>query len=75
MKLVDVKKGLSKEFVFDTYIRIVYDYIDYEEITRKEMLKEIVDMYHDENFMYYICTQRELEFIEKFYSKKIKNTE
>lgn len=75
MKLVDVKKGLSKEFVFDTYIRIVYDYIDYEEITRKEMLKEIVDMYHDENFMYYICTQRELEFIEKFYSKKIKNTD
>lgn len=39
------------------------------------MLKEIVDMYHNEKFMYYICTQRELEFIEKFYSKKIKNTE
>lgn len=70
MKLVEARVKLPKELVYDTYIRIVYDYRDYDEISRKEMLKEIIDIYHEENFMYHICTKRELEFISKFYKQK-----
>ena len=70
MKLVEARVKLPKELVYDTYIRIVYDYRDYDEISRKEMLKEIIDIYHEENFMYHICTKRELEFVSKFYKQK-----
>lgn len=72
MKLYNARKNFQKNDVYDTYSRIVYDYEDYEEITRKEMLSQIVDMYHQEKFMYYICTKRELEFINKFYNKQLK---
>ena len=72
MKLYNARKNFQKYDVYETYLRIVYDYEDYEEITRKEMLSQIVEMYHQEKFMYYICTKRELEFINKFYNKQLK---
>jgi hypothetical protein len=72
MKLYDARNKLPKDLVYETYIRIVYDYNSYNEITRKNMLKEIVETYHNKNFIYYICTKRELDFISMFYKKEIK---
>lgn len=72
MKLYNARKNFQKYDVYETYIRIVYDYEDYEEITRKEMLSQIIEMYHQEKYMYYMCTKRELEFMNKFYKKELK---
>lgn len=71
MKLYDARKKFYKEDVYETYLRIVYDIEDYEEITRKKMLSQIVETYHQDKFMYYMCTKRELDFIKKFYKKSL----
>ena len=52
MKLVDEFIRREKYYVYDLYSRIVFDAKDYDKITRKKMIEEIVDEYknHPEIF-------------------------
>lgn len=52
MKLVDEFIRREKYYVYDLYSRIVFDAKDYDKITRKKMIEEIVDEYknHSEIF-------------------------
>lgn len=70
MKLVEVLKKNIKEDVYDTYLEIVYAPKDYNNVSRVQMAKEIIKEYSQENFLYHMCTKRELTFLKYFCSKK-----
>lgn len=71
MKLKDEFVKLPKEMVYETYISIVYDCDDYDNITRNKMLDEILKEYAQENYLYYICTTRELDFLKYAINRQI----
>lgn len=71
MKLRDEFLKLPKDIVYELYLRIVYDVKDYDHITRNKMLEEIEKEYQQENYLYYICTKKELDFLKHFYGKKL----
>ena len=56
-------KYYKKEYVFDSYSRIVEDFKDYEKITKVNMLKEILKVYSDYQNIIDICTGRELKYL------------
>lgn len=68
MKLKDEYLKLSKEMLYETYLKIVYKPKDYDNITRNKMLEEIIKEYDQENYLYHICTRKELDFL-KYISK------
>lgn len=68
MKLKDEYWKLPKEMLYETYLRIVYKPKDYNNITRNKMLEEIIKEYNQENYLYHICTRKELDFL-KYISK------
>ena len=68
MKLKDEYLKLPKEMLYETYLKIVYKTKDYDNITRNKMLEEIIKEYNQENYLYHICTRKELDFL-KYISK------
>lgn len=68
MKLKDEYLKLPKEMLYETYLKIVYKSKDYDNITRNKMLEEIIKEYNQENYLYHICTRKELDFL-KYISK------
>ena len=62
MKLKDEYLKLSKETLYETYLRIVYKVKDYDNITRNKMIEEIIKEYGQKEYLYHICTERELDF-------------
>ena len=64
MKLKDEYIKLPKEIVYDTYCKIVYEVKDYDDIARSKMLDDIIKEYKQKNFLYHICTGKELDFLE-----------
>lgn len=71
MKLKDEFIKLPKEMLYETYLKIVYDEKDYDNITRNKMLEEIIKEYNNEGYLYSICTQKELEFLKYAKNKTI----
>ena len=57
-------KYYKKEYVFDSYSRIVEDFKDYEKITKVNMLKAIFNVYSDYQNIIDICTTRELKYLK-----------
>lgn len=62
---------LPKDMVYDMYISLVYEFKDYDDISRSKMLDSIIKEYNQENYLYHICTTKELDFLKKFYNKKL----
>lgn len=62
---------LPKDLVYETYLKIVYDVKDYDDITRNKMLDEIIKEYRQSNFLYHICTDKELAFLNYVKSNKL----
>ena len=71
MKLKDEYVKLPKEMLYETYLRIVYDPKDYDNITRNKMLEEIIKEYDQDNYLYHICTRKELDFLKYISNKRI----
>ena len=71
MKLKDEYVNLPKEMLYETYLKIVYNTKDYDNITRSKMLEEIIKEYNQENYLYHICTRKELEFLKCISNKKL----
>lgn len=72
MKLKQEFIKLDKPFVYDQYIRIIYDYKDYDDITRAKMLDEVIKYYNEDyRSMLEICTMKELHFLKKFINKDL----
>lgn len=64
MKLKDEFIKLPKDMVYDMYSSIVYDIKDYDDISRSKMLDDIVKEYKQKDYLYSICTKRELDFLK-----------
>ena len=71
MKLKDEYLKLSKEMLYETYLRIVYNAKNYNNITKNKMLEEIIKEYAQENYLYCICTKKELDFLKYIKNKKL----
>lgn len=65
MELVEFgSKFINKPMVYDSYFRITGNDKDYDKITRKKMIGEIIDFYSDYKNIIDICTVRELNFLD-----------
>ncbi len=64
MKLKDEFIKLPKLLLYEMYLRLVYDPKDYDRISRKKMLEEIIKEYNQEDYLYHICTRKELDFLK-----------
>lgn len=71
MKLKDEFKKLPKDLVYDIYLSLVYSPKDYDNITREKMLDNIAKEYNQENYLYNICTEKELKFLKYIKDKEI----
>lgn len=71
MKMHEEINHLRKEYVFESYTRIVYNNKDYEKITKVKMLDAIYDVYSDYNNIIDICTTRELKYLKMVLDNKL----
>ena len=71
MKLKEEFIKAPKPMIYEMYSRIVYDIYDYDDITRSKMLDEIIKEYSQKNFLYHMCTAKELEFLKYAVKKQI----
>ena len=72
MKLKDELAKLPKDIVYYTYESLVYKCKDYDNITRTKMVDEILDIYAKyEDYLYDICTYKELEFLKIIETKEL----
>lgn len=71
MNIKDEYINLPKDMLYETYLKIVYRAKDYDNITRSKMIEEIIKEYKQENYLYYICTEKELKFLKYVNNKKL----
>lgn len=71
MKLKDEYIKLPKNMLYETYIKIVYRTKDYDNIARSKMIEEIIREYNQENYLYYMCTEKELKFLKYANNKEL----
>ena len=62
---------LRKDYVYDSYTKIVDDFKDYEKITKVKMLDAIYKVYSDYNNIISLCTVRELKYLKKLIESQI----
>lgn len=75
MKLKDEYLKLTKETLYETYLRIVYKVKDYDNITRNNIIEEIIKEYSQKDYLYHICTKRELNFLKYINNKKLSTSD
>ncbi len=69
MKMFEFIENCSKDTVYDSYFRIVFEPKEQDKISNIEMIKEIYDLYNDETFLPYILTKKEVNYLEKVINK------
>lgn len=65
MKMIDYLKKVGKKEIYSHYYKIMEDTKEYEKISGKKMIEEIIKFYSDYNNILEICTEKELKFLEK----------
>lgn len=71
MKLKDMYKNLDKDTIYDYYSAICYQTKNYDNISRNKMIDSILKQYEYKNYLYHICTEKELIFLDKILKNKI----
>ena len=72
MKLREVLGKYSKDEVYDLYMAICYSNKGYEKITKGKMIEEIIKQFQAENYLYNLCTKRELDCLKKIKNRQIR---
>ena len=67
MKIIDNINMYDKDGVFDSYSRIVEDFKDYDNVTRKQMIKEMYKVYETSENIVDLCTERELKYLKMYF--------
>lgn len=76
MKLLDVGKRFNKSLIYNEYVNVTDDWVDYEKITRIKMLNGIIKEYNDNpNKIVEYCNEEELKLLEKLVNNKVKKYE
>ena len=65
MKMIEYLKETSKLDVFNAYFRISDDPKEYEKITGKKIIEEIIKIYSNSSIIIELCTEKELKFLER----------
>ena len=66
MKLREDIVKEPKGLVYDYFYRsLVYETKDYDNISRKQMVEEIIKEYSNSHYLFNICTERELKFLKR----------
>ena len=73
MKLYDYLMNFKKEGVYDIYFRVCFDRKDYNAITKKKMIEEIIMVYQNPYILIDLCSAKELKLIEKLLKLKGKD--
>lgn len=60
-----------KDYIHEKYTRIVYNFKDYEKISRVKMVEEVYKIYDNYNNIIDICTTRELKYLKSIVEGKI----
>ena len=71
-EIVKEPKGLVYDYF---YYSLVYEKKDYDKITRKQMVEEIIKEYNKDYYLFQICTERELKFLKYLQNHDITNEE
>lgn len=71
MKMYNEINYLRKDYVYDSYTKIVDDFKDYEKITKVKMLDAMYKVYSDYNNIISLCTVRELKYLKKLIESQI----
>ena len=61
---MDEINSFRKDYVYDQYMRIVYDFKNYTKVTKSQMLKAIYEVYSDYANIIDICTTKELKYLK-----------
>ena len=75
MKLLEKIKDYQKDAIYSMYVRIVKQFKEYEQISRKKMIEEVYKLYEDYNNIIDICTLRELKYLEHVVKENKKDIE
>ncbi len=67
-EIVKKEKGLVYDVYYDS---LVYEKKDYDNITRKQMIEEIIKEYSVGHYLFHICTERELKFLKYLQNHKL----
>ena len=65
MNMLKHLKETNKNAVYNTYFRISEDPKEYEKITGKKIVEEIIKIYSNPSTIIEICTEKELKFLER----------
>ncbi len=71
MKLKEFFKEHDKDFLYDKYVRIVFGCKEYDDITINTMSNEVIKEYHNDYFLFDICTEKELNILKKIRDGKL----
>lgn len=71
MKLIDYMIYLPKGIIYEKYVRLFEKSTNYQKITRKKMLEEIVSFYNEGNKLQELCLSKEIIVLKKIKTKKI----
>lgn len=63
-KILDYVKIYNKQGLYDIYTKIIYDFKDYEKITKNKMMGAICKEYSNYENIISICTIRELKYLK-----------
>lgn len=69
MKLLNEINGYKKEWVYDNYVRIIYDFKKYDNISRVKALEEIYKEYSNPHVIVDLCLTKEIDYLEKILTK------
>lgn len=65
MKMIEYLKETNKSDVYNAYYRISDDPKEYEKITGKKIIEEIIKIYSNSSTIIELCTEKELKFLER----------
>ncbi len=65
MKMLDSIKNISKDTVYDLYFRCVFDAKPYKKVTNEDMVKEVYKRYEDTEYLSYLLTEREVNYLKR----------
>ncbi len=76
MKLLELFKRMNKSMIYNEYVNVTGDFIDYDKTTREKMLNGILKFYQDNpNRVLEYCSEKELNLLNKLSKGRLKKYE
>lgn len=70
INVLEYYNDANKEMVFLNYSKIVSDPKKFKDVTISQMIEEVKKQFSYKNFLYYLCSSKELKFLKMILDKK-----